>query len=178
MEKSIPQLIETAKQGDSASIVELSKRFIPLVIKWLKKTGEWYGNEKDDYQSIAKIILVESIKEWESKRGVPFQSYYKIRLWNWYGNHKKKKEVEQVALGDYEAYEMGSEMEVVEQNEQKKIFFNALEILNEEERKIIMRTYQNFTIRQISEELKLEPKKVSQIKHRAMTKLKRHIISG
>lgn len=169
------ELVLKIQGGELELLVELMERFEPLVITWLKRTGELYSKEKEDLMTQAKIILLESVERYDNSRGVPFQSFYKINLWNWYGNYRSKKKVQFVALNDHESHEEGEMYTNMELEEKRGKFSKALTCLNEKEQKIIIRVTQGFTVEQISKELHMDSKKVSTMKYRAINKLKREV---
>lgn len=166
--------IRKIREGNIEELSKLYEDFKPLIYVWLRKTGELYKNQREDFESSAKILLIEATREWESSRGVPFESYYKIKLWNWYGNHRKKKRVECVELTD-QIFEKEGEQFHLEKQEQRDQFKKTLEILSEVEKKILLRFCEGFTIKQISEELKLDSKKISQIKYDAIRKMRNSV---
>ena len=72
---------------------QLFELFHPLIYAWLRKIHKLYSVEKEDYLSIAKIVLLECAKNYSFEKNVPFQSYFKIALYHWYGNQMKKKQL-------------------------------------------------------------------------------------
>lgn len=123
--------------------------------------------------SMAKVILLECCNDYDWTRGVPFASYYKIKLYHWYANYKKKKVV---LVTDLMMQTEEFTLEVNYENEWKKEkFSNALAQLSDIERKILIRICEGFTHQQIAEELRLSKKTILNKKYIAMQKVKNHI---
>ncbi len=169
----IEQLIQSIKRGDSSGLSEVHQRFRPLIISWLKQTKELYQQNREDYESMAKIILLECIKKYDTQKGVPFESFYKITLYHWYANHKRKKTFETVKLTeDIATYEDIHIIQQIEYEEKKQCIQNGIAILTEQERFIILRVLENFTPEQIAQEMNLSKKTILNKKYQAIAKLK------
>lgn len=168
-------LINKVKQGDCQAYIELYNRFKPLIIAWLKQSKELYQKEREDYESTAKMILYECAMNFDEGRGVPFESYYKIKLYHWYANHKKKKlpicvELQEIREQKNDIYE-----QILEQREKKSTMCIALNCLTESERDIILRIMEGFTEEQIASEYGLCRKTVQNKKYAAISKMKKFI---
>ena len=166
---AIKNLIRSIKKGEAFAFLELHERFKPLIIAWMKQSKELYQNNREDYESMAKIILYECAQNYDEGRGVPFESYYKIKLYHWYANHKRKKQVETVGLNAIN--DLIKEQEQVF-NEKRHQFNMALSELSETHQKIVLRIVQGFTKEQIAQELGLSKKTILNKKYEAISKLK------
>lgn len=168
------KLIEKIQVGNEKAFIELYDKFKPLIKKWLYKTKEFYQKNKEDYESMAKIILYESAIKFEEGRGVPFQSFYKINLYHWYGNHKRKKEF---LMGQYQE-EISLEDELtrmVEEKEQKLLLDMAIKSLSDKDRDIILKHLQGFTDEQIALKYKVSKKTIQNRRYNIINKLKNRV---
>lgn len=165
---AIINLVRRVKRGDSQAFVELYMRFTPLIIAWLKQSTELYQQNREDYESMAKIILYECAKDFDEGRGVPFQSYYKIKLFHWYANHKRKKHVPTIELKEAAAI-IDLEEDYAEQKQQIR---GAITHLSDMQRDIILKIMQGFTEEQIAYDFGLSKKTIQNKKYEAIAKLK------
>lgn len=84
------QLVAQAKAGEEEAVMEVIRRFAPLKIKLIKKYFG-YGIDWDDYLSEGDRLILESVADYDANRGVPLESYLKIRLRYLYQNIRAKK---------------------------------------------------------------------------------------
>lgn len=174
--RSINELIKQIQQGEYTAFIILYEKFRPLIISWLIKTKELYQANKEDYESMAKIILYESAKKFDEARGVPFQSYYKMRLYQWYGNYKKKKEYQAQHLScDETPFDLSEQICTEERKMQMAM---AIQQISSKERQIIIRYLTGFTDEQVAEEMKLCKKTIQNIRYQAIRKMKDFISSN
>lgn len=170
----INELIEQAKKGDKEAYIKLLEKFQPLIIAWLKQSKELYQKDREDFESMAKIILYECAIEFQEARGVPFQSFYKMRLYHWYSNFKKRKQIMKVELHQIEDQQEDLQQLIVEN--EKKMFMNlAIKQLSERERHIILRHLEGFTDEQISSEMKICKKTIQNYRYTIVKKLQQII---
>lgn len=168
-------LISKVKQGDCQAYIELYNRFKPLIITWLKQSKELYQKDREDYESTAKLILYECAQDYDEGRGVPFESYYKIKLYHWYGNHKKKKTPICVELQEISEHYQDMYEQILEKKEKKSTMCIALNCLTEMERDIVLRIMEGFTEEQIATEYGLCRKTIQNKKYAAVSKMKKFI---
>ena len=168
--------VRRLKNGEAAAFTELYERFRPLIIAWMKQTKELYQQNREDFESMAKVILYESAQKYDEARGVPFESFYKINLYHWYGNYKRKKRYKEVELTEA-AEQMNESIQesLVEMKEKKIMLNNALSQLSSMEYNIILRIMQGFTEQQIADEYSLSKKTIQNKKYVAMAKMKEFI---
>lgn len=88
--EALLSIIKEIQADNFTHFDSLQKQFLPLILSWVHKTKA-HPNDREDYISQAKIILLESAKSYDFRRNVPFASYYKINLYHWYGNQMTKK---------------------------------------------------------------------------------------
>lgn len=165
---AILNLIKRVKKGESDAFIELYERFRPLIIAWLKQSRELYQENRQDYESKAKIILYECAKSYDEGRGVPFQSYYKIKLYHWYANHKRKKHVQTISIKSAEQVPCENQ----EAEDYKEQIKGAIGHLTEIQRDIILKIMEGFTEKQIAELFGLSKKTIQNKKYEAIAKLK------
>lgn len=171
---NINELIDAIKKGDKQAYIKLLTQFKPLIYTWLKQSKELYQKEKEDFESMAKIILYESALEFCRSKNVPFQSFYKIKLYHWYSNYRKKKSLEEISMvyDSQDCYDL--QKDIIEK--EKKIVMNiAIKSLTEKERSIIIKHIQGFTDEQIGEYMNLNKKTIQNYRYEIMNKLKKYI---
>ena len=165
--------IEAIQQGDFDSFLELTERFKPLVFSWLRKIHQLHTEQTEDYISMAKVILLECAKNYDKRRRVPFESYYKISLYNWYGNQMQKKKLACVSLNEMIGHEETPDL--LEQLEQKnKILHLAqhMDKLSDQEQEILKHLMNGESAAEIGKLLHLSKKTILNKKYIIIKKMK------
>ena len=163
-------MIRDFQNGNKEIFVEIHQSFKPLIIAWLRQTKEYYQLEREDYESMAKIILMECCMNYQAERGVPFASYYKIKLYNWYGNYKKKKRIITEQISDE-----GAPNEEKKYKLEREMFLGAVKTLKETDREILLLLCKGYSHDQIAKALGLTKKTVMNKKYLAIRELKKII---
>lgn len=170
--KAIKNLVKRVQKGEAEAHEELLKAFKPLIIAWLRQSKELYQKNREDYESMAKIILLESVQTYDEARGVPFQSYYKINLYHWYANHKRKKYWQEVALTEATSQ---TEQETDDLEEVKEQMEEAIKTLPPTQQHIVKRLKEGYSEQEIALELGLKKKTVQNKKYEALDHLRKYI---
>ena len=68
------RLIRAAERGDRAAQAELLRRYEPLV-RHIARALYLPGGETDDLAQCARVGIVDAMRAWDPKRGVPFRSF-------------------------------------------------------------------------------------------------------
>ncbi len=153
---------------------ELIALFNPLIYSWLGKIKVPY-DEREDYLSHAKIVLMECAIHYDVNRNVPFESYFKIKLYHFYGNHISKKQIQTLSLVNESLYD---EMVTVdfdtslEKEERIQMLLALDHHLTNQESYILHALLHGDTILQISKTLGITTKTVLNKKYKIISKMK------
>lgn len=171
---SIEEMVSQLQQGKQEHFNELCERFNPLIYSWLKKIHQLYTPEKEDYLSEAHLILWECVQDFDYTRGVNFASYYKIKLYHWYGNQMQKKKLNYVALEEVKAVSE-EEQECFKKlwiKDQLEMIKSCLKDVSEEERALFHALIQDKTIEEIAKEMERTKKTVQNKKYALIKKIR------
>lgn len=170
---SIEEMVSQLQQGQHEQFKELSERFSPLIYSWLKKIHELHTPEKEDYVSQAHLILWECVQDFDYTRGVNFASYYKIKLYHWYGNQMQKKKLSCVTLD--EAKGVSEEQECFKAlwiKEQLERIEKHLKDASEEEKALFHALMEDKSIEDIAREMERTKKTVQNKKYALIKKIR------
>lgn len=169
----INQIIQVIQAGHLEEFNLLLTQFEPLIMSWLKKNKKLYDSEKEDYYSMAKIILLECALDFDFTKHVPFPSYYKIKLWHTTGNVMRKKKLLCVSIDTYgdecDPSDFTVDYERKEQLRQLKLLSQEL---TSKEREILEMVQEGYEIGEIAAMLGIKKKTVQNRKYMAIKKLK------
>ena len=150
--------------------------FRPLIITWLKRTHKLNTNEFEDYFSMAKIILLECVYDYDTNKKVPFESYYRIKLYHWYGNKMQRKKFELTNLEENKLpVENNDLIEHIEHEQKKALLQTKLHVLNKRELLLYELIIKGHTTKEISKIMNITPKTVLNKKYIIINKLKEQI---
>ena len=161
------------QQGNFEDFSLLMESFKPLILSWLKKIHQLHTDETEDYISMAKIILLECATTYDINRNVPFQSYYKIKLYNWYGNQIQKKKLNCINIE--EAYHHGIDIDFIEEIEKEKnalLLRKGMALLTSQEQGILKKLLEGQTASEIAKQMKLSKKTILNKKYIIIKKMK------
>ena len=156
----------------------LQEKFQPLVNAWLYKINP-HPNDKEDYLSCAKVVLLESARSYDFTKNVPFASYYKINLYHWFGNHmmKKKWPMASSNAADNESIEIDFNSRLVS-DEKLKLILDCSCHLTKQEKFILNALLNNQSTKEIAEQLDLSKKTILNKKYMIIKKIKEMIKEG
>ena len=169
----IEEMVNQLQQGKHEHFEKLCKQFSPLIYAWLKKIHQLHTPEKEDYLSHAHLILWECIQEFDHRKGVSFASYYKIKLYHWYGNQMQKKKLSYVTLD--EAKGVSEEQEYFKAlwiKEQLKQIEKSLKDASEEEKALFHALMADKSIEDIAREMERTKKTVQNKKYALIKKIR------
>ena len=161
------------KKGNFESFPILLESFKPLILSWLRKIHQLHTSETEDYISMAKIILLECAETYDARKKVPFQSYYKIKLYNWYGNQMQRKKFHCINIE--EAYQHGIDIDFTEEIEKEKnalLLEKSMATLTDQEQDIIKKLLEGQTASEIAKQMKLSKKTILNKKYIIIKKMK------
>ncbi len=149
----------------------------PLVKKFVRETV-LSGLDKDDLEQECYLQLQSALEKFDEGLGVPFESYYKIRLYGWRSNQNKRKR-EVLFEGEEGFIAIDERINVEKEVELKLLFERAvkqMEKLRQIERDIIIGFYlENRRLKEIASSLGLDYKTVEFKKGAALKKLKKYM---
>jgi RNA polymerase sporulation-specific sigma factor len=178
------KLIEEARKGNREAAGEIINRLQPLVISSIRK---YYNNGKEyeDLIQEGNLMILESLKSYDSTRAVHFLGYIKLNLKYLYLNkHKRKIHLslnDSIADGELEIIDMlvsddKAALDIVLEDERNIQLNKALEKLTERQREIVILYYvKNMSIGDIGNKLGISYRTVVNTKTRALENLRRRI---
>ena len=171
---SIEKMVTQLQQGNHESFKELREQFKPLIYSWLKKTHQLHTSEKEDYLSQAYLILWECIQSYDHTKGVAFASYYKIKLYHWYGNQMQKKKLQCVALEEA-SIQLQDQDHLFRQlwtSCQLQIIEHHLKDVSQEEKKLFHALVQDKSMEELARDMQLTKKTVQNKKYALLKKIR------
>lgn len=171
--------VREIQRGQLEHFPLLLEQFKPLILSWLKRIHQLHTSETEDYMSMAKIILLECAKSYDSTKNVPFQSYYKIKLYHWYGNQLQKRKVECISFEDEqmngEDFLNDNFTKDLERKEQLERIYNYIDKLPKQEKEIFLLLLAGLSPREIGEQYHLSKKTIQNKKYIIIKKLQRAV---
>lgn len=180
----LSDLVSMAKSGDEEAAAEIIRRFAPLKIKLIKNYFG-YGTDWDDYLAEGDRMILESIRDYNLEKNVPFESYLKIRLRYLYQN-LRAKERELVYL-DREIEDGISLVDILESDDpplyeaiigqaERDEVREALNDLTERQKTIIeLHYYQDKSIRRCAEIMGISYQSAVELKGRAIDAMRERL---
>lgn len=178
------KLVQRAKEGEVEAVEEVVKRLQPLLVASIRR----YYNKKDQYQDLMQdgnLTILESIREYDSKKGVYFLGFVKSKIKYLYLNKHREKYCsslnEKVGDGDLEIIDLLEEEEVdflggLIQEEDRRQLARALEGLTKRQGQIIDLFYQEkMTLGEIADRLGISYRTVVNLRVNALAKLRDQI---
>lgn len=171
--------VHEIQRGQLEHFPLLLEQFKPLILSWLKRIHQLHTSETEDYMSMAKIILLECAKSYDSTKNVPFQSYYKIKLYHWYGNQLQKRRIEYISLENerLDTYDFLDEnfTKTLELEEQMELIYSCIDTLQDQEKEIFLLLLAGLSPREIGEQYRLSKKTIQNKKYIIIKKLQEAI---
>lgn len=176
----LKELVEKAKQGDSAAAEEIIVRLRPLIYSVISQRGS--GSDRDDLYQQACLIVLECIKDFNPSRGVPFLIYVKKKVYFGLLNVSRHKSdtisLDQEIKGYdsegctlshlLESKDPGVE-EVVMQNYDARQLYHAIGRLSPKQRQVILlHFFKGLKFKDIARVRKSHYKSVLRLKDRAL----------
>lgn len=150
MNPKIAKLIQQYQDHHTEeAMVTLWEDFQPLVINCMRKFYVTTPQREDTRQDIF-IQMLECANAYDPKQGVPFESYFKIRLHYWFLNRIRKKTELLVMDHGWESgcimtdlieSTMGNASEITETNDTHKTVEDALQGLTQKQQQVIRLFY-------------------------------------
>lgn len=165
--------IQNIQAGHLEYLDDLLTQFNPLIYNWLKRNHLLHSEEKEDFYSMAKIILLECALEFDKNKHVPFQSYFKITLWHKYGNYLHKKKFPCIPIDTFEDKSDHQDFtETIEEKEKVQHLQKQIKKLNASEQYIFNKLLEGETPEMIGRSLGISKKTVLNKKYNIIKKLK------
>ena len=151
-------------------------KLYPLRCKFVRETI-LNGMDKDDLEQECYLQLLSALERYKPELGVPFESYYKIRLFGWRANQKRVKARMELAFGDESIFlvvdeRVNIELEIENQVLMEEVYRRLKEL--EEKDQFIIKAYylQGKKLIEIAGLLKMPIKTVEGRKRKALYKIK------
>lgn len=166
------------KQIDQEECYKWWIKMMPMWKKWVRTTY-LCGYDKDDLMQQSYIELVHCMKKYNKDLGVPFESYYKMHLYQWRSNQYRRKRELLSMTDEYETKLMETrDMAVdIEYETETKVLsetiIRVLEDMGELEKYIIVKYYmENVSLKDIAQELNIKYKTLEYKKKCILLKLR------
>lgn len=178
MNACIKEFVSEIKGGNSQLMVALWQQFAPLIKNWSYKTP-LEGYTLDDLSQQSFILLLKALEEYDPGKGVPFEAFYRMRLYSWRSLAFRKKT--ESPMADEKTFELLSNKqdpaqdieEIFAQKEDKDLLYTLLNTLEEKERYILQAYYfHHMELKAIAKELGYSYKSLEAKKRRLLTKLR------
>lgn len=156
--------------------------FEPLYNKYYEQIFRYIYQRMDDkelaFDVTSQVFLkaLNNINRYEY-RGVPFASWlYRIAKSELYQSFRDKKARRTVNVESMHIFEMIEDWEEDKTEENRKILFNAIKTLNEEEVQMLeMRFFEKRSFREIGEILEITENNAKVKAHRVIKKMRKHL---
>ena len=153
-------------------------KMMPMWKKWIRKTY-LCGYDKDDLMQQSYIELVNCMNKYNKELGVPFESYYKMYLYQWRNNQSRKKRELLSITDEYEKNLMETKditVDIEGEIENKLLseaIIRTLEDMGEIEKFIITKYYmEKVSLKDIAKELNINYKTLEYKKKCILRKLR------
>ncbi len=179
MDSDINHIIQQSLKGDKNFQEILLKRLRPLIYKNIYKYWNVWDTEAEDLAQEGYIVILMSLKTFDSKRNVHYLHYIKTKLEYFYKNQYRKSRIttnEYSLQETFHEYKTVAGLSFVEQEieqEEKYELMKSIQNLSSEEQEIIYLYYfLGQSMKSISRNLGIKYTLVSSLKRKALTKLR------
>ena len=180
MDSDINYIIQQSLKGDKNYQEILLKRLNPLIFKNIYQYYLPSDPLTEDLMQEGYIIILQSLKDYDENRNAHFLHFVKIRLQYFYKNYCKKTKADIISIEYLKS--MGKDLKSTNMNqlnyillkEEKNELYKCINELSDMEKKVITLFYfEQYSIKDISEELNLTYNAVIYLKRKAVNKLKK-----
>lgn len=152
------------------------EKLYPLSRKFVRETII-SGMEKEDLEQECYIQLESALRRYNPELGVPFESYFKVRLYGWRANQNRVKARTELAFGEESLFFLIDErVQIEEETIVKDLMqevYKILKQLDEKDQFIITAYYFQYKrIGDIAERLGMTVKGVESRKKKALGKIR------
>jgi RNA polymerase sporulation-specific sigma factor len=181
MQSDINYIIQESLKGDKIYVEILLKRLNPVIFKNIYTYWSPSDPLTQDLQQEGYMIILQSLKDFDTDRKVHFLQYVKIRLYYFYKDYFKKS-IKNDALSMDHLYETGRELisdcrdqlTSIILKEEEDSLHKCIDELSEKEQMIISLFYfRRLSIQEIADKLGIKYRTVINIKSNAVRKLRR-----
>jgi RNA polymerase sporulation-specific sigma factor len=181
MQPDINYIIHESLKGDKIYVEILLKRLNPVIFKNIYTYWSPSDPLTQDLQQEGYMIILQSLKDFDTDRKVHFLQYVKIRLYYFYKDYFKKS-IKNDALSMDHLYETGRELisdcrdqlTSIILKEEEDSLHKCIDELSEKEQMIISLFYfRRLSIQEIADKLGIKYRAVINIKSNAVRKLRR-----
>jgi RNA polymerase sporulation-specific sigma factor len=181
MQSDINYIIQESLKGDKIYVEILLKRLNPVIFKNIYTYWSPSDPLTQDLQQEGYMIILQSLKDFDTDRKVHFLQYVKIRLYYFYKDYFKKS-IKNDALSMDHLYETGRELisdcrdqlTSIILKEEEDSLHKCIDELSEKEQMIIRLFYfRRLSIQEIADKLGIKYRTVINIKSNAVRKLRR-----
>ncbi len=165
------------KEEQAILLANWWEKLRPLRRKFVRQTILG-GLEPEDIEQECYLQLQKAIEQYNPHLGVPFESYYKIKIYGWRANQNRQKGRWEITLEEETLSSIIDERENVEKEVETQILveevLGKIELLEERSKVIIIGYYlQNKKLCEIAKELGLAYKTVEAKKSQALKQLRK-----
>lgn len=181
MQPDINYIIQESLKGDKIYVEILLKSLNPVIFKNIYTYWSPSDPLTQDLQQEGYMIILQSLKDFDTDRKVHFLQYVKIRLYYFYKDYFKKS-IKNDALSMDHLYETGRELisdcrdqlTSIILKEEEDSLHKCIDELSEKEQMIISLFYfRRLSIQEIADKLGIKYRAVINIKSNAVRKLRR-----
>lgn len=181
MQPDINYIIQESLKGDKIYVEILLKRLNPVIFKNIYTYWSPSDPLTQDLQQEGYMIILQSLKDFDTDRKVHFLQYVKIRLYYFYKDYFKKS-IKNDALSMDHLYETGRELisdcrdqlTSIILKEEEDSLHKCIDELSEKEQMIISLFYfRRLSIQEIADKLGIKYRAVINIKSNDVRKLRR-----
>ena len=134
------------------------------------------GFEKEDIEQECFLLLHKALEQYDPQLGVPFESYYRVVLYGWRSNERRRRGNTEIACEEEVFGFLVDERVNVERDVERKLVEEDvrrfIKGLDEKEKEVIMAYYfQHKTMKEIAEAKNVSYRTIEGRKKRALYKL-------
>ncbi len=181
MDSDINYIIQESLKGDKIYQEMLLKRLNPLIYKNIYKYYSPSNIITEDLLQEGYIVILQSLKDYDTSKNVHFLQYVKIALFYFYKNYYKK-DMKNTTISMEDLSAMGKELksnssnqidEIINKDE-RYLLNKCLKKLTKKEQEVLRLFYgEQYSIKKLSEELNLKNRAVINVKYNAIKKLRK-----
>lgn len=181
MNSDINYIIQESLKGDKYYQEILLKRLNPLIFKNIYLYYHPSNSIIEDLAQEGYVIILKSLKEYDTNRNVHFLQFVKIKLYYFYKNLSKKHH-KYITLSLENLKEKGkelksssvSQLDIMIKKEEISLLYKCMDELTNKEQDVLHLFYfEQYSIQEISKKLNLNNLAVANIKCNAIKKIKK-----
>jgi RNA polymerase sigma-70 factor (ECF subfamily) len=179
MDSDINHIIQQSLKGDKNFQEILLKKLRPLIYKNIYKYWRVWDTEAEDMAQEGYIVILTSLKTFDSSKNVHYLHYIKTKLEYFYKNKSRKFRLRtnvsslQENRHEYEdATKLGSIEQAIKQEEKYELLKSIQNLSSEEQEIIYLYYFLGQSMKSISNSLGIKYGKVLSLKRKALAHLR------